>query len=75
VGIKTADCTVIAGKAHPKDIPEGIDPDINRFIREQGCEKCCVCSHDIHVARLLVAGCDVWLTRPVAHRKLLAQAA
>jgi starch phosphorylase len=58
---------VIAGKAHPKDIPgKELIRDINRFIREQGCEKQVVFvpNYDIHVARLLVAGCDVWLNTP-----------
>ncbi len=58
---------VIAGKAHPKDIPgKELIQDINRFIREQGCEKQVVFvpNYDIHVARLLVAGCDVWLNTP-----------
>jgi len=49
--------------------------DINRFIREQGCEKQVVFvpNYDIHVARLLVAGCDVLNT--VARRSFTAQAA
>jgi starch phosphorylase len=58
---------VIAGKAHPKDFPgKELIRDINRFIREQGCEKQVVFvpNYDIHVARLLVAGCDVWLNTP-----------
>lgn len=58
---------VIAGKAHPKDIPgKELIREINRFIREQGLEKQVVFvpNYDIHVARLLVAGCDVWLNTP-----------
>ncbi len=58
---------VIAGKAHPKDIPgKELIRDINHFIREQGCSKQVVFvpNYDIHVARLLVAGCDVWLNTP-----------
>ncbi len=58
---------VIAGKAHPKDIPgKELIREINRFIREQGYEKQIVFvpNYDIHVARLLVAGCDVWLNTP-----------
>ncbi len=58
---------VIAGKAHPKDIPgKELIRDIVRFIREQGYEKQVVFvpNYDIHVARLLVAGCDVWLNTP-----------
>ena len=58
---------IIAGKAHPKDIPgKELIRDINHFIREQGCEKQVVFvpNYDIHVARLLVAGSDVWLNTP-----------
>lgn len=58
---------VIAGKAHPKDIPgKELIRDINHFIREQKLEKQVVFvpNYDIHVARLLVAGCDVWLNTP-----------
>lgn len=58
---------VIAGKAHPKDIPgKELIREINRFIREQGLEKQVVFvpNYDIHVARLLVAGCDIWLNTP-----------
>lgn len=58
---------VIAGKAHPMDIPgKELIRDINHFIREQGCEKQVVFvpNYDLHIARLLVAGCDVWLNTP-----------
>ena len=58
---------VIAGKAHPKDIPgKELIRDIVHFIREQKLEKQVVFvpNYDIHVARLLVAGCDVWLNTP-----------
>ena len=58
---------VIAGKAHPKDIPgKELIREINRYIREHGYEKQVVFvpNYDIHVARLLVAGCDVWLNTP-----------
>lgn len=58
---------VIAGKAHPKDIPgKELIREINHFIREQGCSKQVVFvpNYDIHVSRLLVAGCDVWLNTP-----------
>lgn len=58
---------VIAGKAHPKDIPgKEMIREINRFIQEQGYEKQVVFvpNYDIHVARMLVAGCDVWLNTP-----------
>ena len=58
---------VISGKAHPKDIPgKELIRDINHFIKEQELEKQVVFvpNYDIHVARLLVAGCDVWLNTP-----------
>ncbi len=58
---------VIAGKAHPKDIPgKELIRDINHFIREQYLEKQVVFvpNYDIHIARLMVAGCDVWLNTP-----------
>ena len=58
---------VISGKAHPKDIPgKELIRDINHFIREQGLSKQVVFvpNYDIHVARLLVAGCDIWLNTP-----------
>ena len=58
---------VIAGKAHPKDIPgKELIRDINHFIREQGLEKQIVFvpNYDIHIARLMVAGCDIWLNTP-----------
>ena len=58
---------VIAGKAHPKDIPgKELIRDINHFIREQHLEKQVVFvpNYDIHIARLMVAGCDIWLNTP-----------
>ncbi|NET00726.1 MAG: alpha-glucan family phosphorylase [Sphaerospermopsis sp. SIO1G2] len=58
---------VIAGKAHPKDIPgKELIRDINHFIREHHLEKQIVFvpNYDIHIARLMVAGCDVWLNTP-----------
>jgi starch phosphorylase len=58
---------VIAGKAHPKDIPgKELIRDINHFIREQGLEKQIVFvpNYDIYISRLMVAGCDVWLNTP-----------
>ncbi|MBV8882873.1 MAG: alpha-glucan family phosphorylase, partial [Chroococcidiopsidaceae cyanobacterium CP_BM_RX_35] len=58
---------VIAGKAHPKDSPgKELIRDIVHFIREQECERQVVFvpNYDIHVARLMVAGCDVWLNTP-----------
>ncbi|MEA5549734.1 alpha-glucan family phosphorylase [Anabaena cylindrica UHCC 0172] len=58
---------VIAGKAHPKDIPgKELIRDINHFIHEQSLEKQVVFvpNYDIHIARLMVAGCDIWLNTP-----------
>ncbi|MEH2249597.1 alpha-glucan family phosphorylase [Nostoc sp.] len=58
---------VFAGKAHPKDIPgKELIRDINHFIREQDLEKQVVFvpNYDIHISRLMVAGCDIWLNTP-----------
>jgi starch phosphorylase len=58
---------VIAGKAHPKDFPgKELIRDINHFIREHHLEKQVVFvpNYDIHIARLMVAGCDIWLNTP-----------
>jgi glycogen phosphorylase len=58
---------VIAGKAHPKDIPgKELIRDINHFIHEQNLEKQVVFvpNYDIHISRLMVAGCDIWLNTP-----------
>ena len=58
---------VIAGKAHPKDIPgKELIRDIVHFTRQEGMGHHVVFipDYDIHVARLLVAGCDVWLNTP-----------
>jgi len=58
---------VIAGKAHPKDSPgKELIRDIVHFIREQECDRQVVFvpNYDIYVARLMVAGCDVWLNTP-----------
>lgn len=58
---------VIAGKAHPKDVPgKELIRDIVHFTREEGLASNLVflADYDIHVARLLVAGCDVWLNTP-----------
>lgn len=58
---------VIAGKAHPKDIPgKELIREINHFITEQHLEKHIVFvpNYDIHIARLMVAGCDIWLNTP-----------
>jgi starch phosphorylase len=58
---------VIAGKAHPKDNPgKQLIREINHFIKEQGLHKeiVFVPNYDIHISRLMVAGCDIWLNTP-----------
>jgi starch phosphorylase len=58
---------VIAGKAHPKDIPgKELIRQIVHFIREEGMQHSVVFipNYDMHVSRLMVAGCDVWLNTP-----------
>jgi starch phosphorylase len=58
---------VIAGKAHPMDIPgKDLIRDIVHFIREQDVRDSIVFlpNYDINVSRFMVAGCDVWLNTP-----------
>ncbi|MFB2923581.1 MULTISPECIES: alpha-glucan family phosphorylase [Aerosakkonema] len=58
---------IIAGKAHPHDIPgKELIREINHFIREEGMSRSVVFipDYDLHVGRLMVAGCDVWLNTP-----------
>jgi starch phosphorylase len=58
---------VIAGKAHPKDIPgKELIREIIHFTREEGLSGRVVFvpNYDIHISRLMVAGCDVWLNTP-----------
>ncbi|NJL85892.1 MAG: glycosyltransferase family 1 protein [Leptolyngbyaceae cyanobacterium SM1_1_3] len=58
---------VIAGKAHPKDSPgKEVIRKIIHFTRDEGLERSIVFvpNYDIHVARSLVAGCDIWLNTP-----------
>jgi starch phosphorylase len=58
---------IIAGKAHPKDIPgKELIRDIVHFIREENLRHQIVFipNYDIQVSRLMVAGCDVWLNNP-----------
>jgi len=58
---------VIAGKAHPKDIPgKELIRHIIHTTREQGLGRSIVFvpNYDIHVSRAMVAGCDVWLNNP-----------
>lgn len=58
---------VIAGKAHPKDIPgKELIRNIIHFTRDEGLDRSIVFvpNYDIHVARWMVSGCDVWLNTP-----------
>ncbi len=58
---------VIAGKAHPKDIPgKELIRDIIHFTRDEGLDSSIVFvpNYDIHTSRAMVAGCDVWLNNP-----------
>jgi glycogen phosphorylase len=58
---------VIAGKAHPKDIPgKELIRDVVHFTRTDHMHGHIVFipDYDVHVARLMVAGCDVWLNTP-----------
>jgi starch phosphorylase len=58
---------VIAGKAHPKDMPgKELIRQIIHQIREAGIgdRVVFVPDYDIYLARMMVAGCDVWLNTP-----------
>ena len=58
---------VIAGKAHPKDIPgKELIRNIIHFTRDEGLDRSIVFvpNYDIHVARWMVSGCDIWLNNP-----------
>lgn len=58
---------VIAGKAHPKDIPgKDLIRQIIHTVREEGLGEHVVFlpNYNIHVARKMVSGCDVWLNTP-----------
>lgn len=58
---------IIAGKAHPKDTPgKELIRDIIHFTREEDIRHNVVFipNYDIHVSRMMVAGCDVWLNTP-----------
>ncbi len=57
---------VIAGKAHPKDIPgKELIRDIVHFTRTEGMTSVVfVPDYDIYVSRVMVAGCDIWLNTP-----------
>ncbi|MEW6492915.1 MAG: alpha-glucan family phosphorylase [Cyanobacteriota bacterium] len=58
---------VIAGKAHPKDMPgKDLIRQIIHDVREAGIgdHVVFVPDYDIYLARMMVAGCDVWLNTP-----------
>jgi starch phosphorylase len=58
---------VIAGKAHPKDMPgKDLIRQIIHQIREAGIgdQVVFVPDYDIYLARFMVAGCDIWLNTP-----------
>ena len=58
---------VIAGKAHPKDMPgKELIRQLIHTAREEGIEEYLVFvpDYDTHVARAMVSGCDIWLNTP-----------
>ncbi|MFB2837618.1 alpha-glucan family phosphorylase [Floridanema evergladense] len=58
---------VIAGKAHPQDIPgKELIKAINHVIGEENLSRNVVFipDYDLNVARHMIAGCDVWLNTP-----------
>ncbi len=57
---------VIAGKAHPKDMPgKEMIRNIVHFSQEAGLNRVVfIPDYDIHVARMMVSGCDIWLNTP-----------
>ena len=58
---------VIAGKAHPKDIPgKELIRKIVHFIHEENMQHSLVFlpNYDIDVSRVMVAGCDIWMNTP-----------
>jgi len=58
---------VIAGKAHPKDMPgKELIRQLIHIARENGIEDHVVFvpDYDIHLARAMVSGCDIWLNTP-----------
>jgi len=58
---------VIAGKAHPKDIPgKELIRRIVHFIHEENMQDTLVFlpNYDIEMSRLMVSGCDVWMNTP-----------
>jgi starch phosphorylase len=57
---------VIAGKAHPKDMPgKEMIRKIVHFSQDAGLNRVVfIPDYDIHVARMMVSGCDIWLNTP-----------
>lgn len=58
---------VVAGKAHPKDLPgKRFIKEVVEFIRETGLEGRIVFieDYDMAVARRMTQGCDIWLNTP-----------
>jgi starch phosphorylase len=59
---------VFAGKAHPRDRDgQAYAAEVHRWAREQGFEGrvALIEEYDMHVGRMLVSGCDVWLNNPL----------
>jgi glycogen phosphorylase len=59
---------VIAGKAHPNDNPgKELIRDIIHFTQQEGMQEQIVFlpDYDLHVTRMMVAGCDIWLNTPL----------
>jgi alpha-glucan phosphorylase-like protein len=59
---------VFAGKAHPRDGEgQAYAQQVHRWARENGFEGrvALIEEYDMHVGRMLVSGCDVWLNNPM----------
>ncbi len=59
---------VFAGKAHPRDRDgQAYAAQVHRWARENGFEGrvALIEEYDMHVGRMLVSGCDVWLNNPL----------
>ncbi len=63
---------VISGKAHPKDLPgKELIRSLIHTIREEGLSDHVVFlpNYNVHVARMMVSGCDIWLNTPRRSRE------
>lgn len=63
---------VISGKAHPKDLPgKELIRSLIHTIRESGLSDHVVFlpNYNVHVARMMVSGCDIWLNTPRRSRE------